>query len=72
MEIRKKTIKGKRIYEVYINNIFIFSFEEFIRTLEVALITFILNQYKKIGNREARKGRQGLKNNNFKLSPEKE
>jgi hypothetical protein len=72
MEIIKKEYDGKRVYEVYINNIFLFSFENFIKTIETALIHFVLNQYKKIGKKEIQKGVKKLKNNNFKLTPEKD
>lgn len=67
MEIKKETIEEKRMYSVYLNNIFLFSFEYFIETIEKAFLRFVLNKYKNKGTSQQRKG-VGLR---FKLTPEK-
>lgn len=54
MEIINTKEKNKRIYKVYINNIFIFEFENFMEVVENSIIEMVKNNIKKISKRNQR------------------
>lgn len=54
MEIRSIKEKNRKIYKVYINNIFIFEFEKFLDAVESAWIEIIKNNIKKTSKRSSR------------------
>jgi hypothetical protein len=63
MEIRNIKEKDKRIYKIYINDIFIFQFEKFLDAVEGALIELVKNRMKKISKRSSRESNINLKSN---------
>lgn len=51
MEIINTKEKDKKIYKVYVNNIFIFEFEKFMEAVENSMIEMVKNNIKKISKR---------------------
>jgi hypothetical protein len=62
LEIKKHNIGNKRVYKVFINNIFMYEYYEFVEAIEVSFLNFISNQFKKQGSKEYNKGRFKIKN----------
>ena len=60
MEIRKSKEKDKRIYKVYINNIFVFQFENFLQAVEDSWIEIVKNNIKKTSKRSSRSRQTSL------------
>lgn len=54
MEIINTKEKDKKIYKVYVNNIFIFEFEKFMEAVENSIIEMVKNNIKKISKRSQR------------------
>lgn len=60
MEIINTKEKDKRIYKVYVNNIYIFEFEKFMEAVENSMVEMVKNNIKKISKRSQKDGNINL------------